>query len=73
MPLKIHVYGLSDSPQIGPFVLIFLKKLRSAMQCGVGLGKIASIISPYPLLSDSIRQAGDLHNTTRLTQLYVGC
>lgn len=44
---------------IGEFVL--------AMQHGIGLGKIANVIHPYPTQAEAIRKAGDLFNKTRLT------
>ena len=34
---------------------------------GVGLGKIARTIHPYPTQAEAIRQVGDLYNRTRLT------
>lgn len=37
------------------------------MQNKVGLGSIAGVIHPYPTRAESIRQAGDLFNKTKLT------
>lgn len=38
-----------------------------AMQSKVGLGSLAGVIHPYPTRAESIRQAGDLYNKTKLT------
>ena len=37
------------------------------MDAGVGLGRLASVIHPYPTTADAIRKAGDAYNRTRLT------
>ena len=37
------------------------------MAGGIGLGKLASVIHPYPTLAEAIRQCGDAYNRTRLT------
>ena len=38
-----------------------------AMTAGVGLGRLASVIHPYPTQAEAIRQLGDMFNRTRLT------
>lgn len=38
-----------------------------AMAAGVGLGKLASVIHPYPTQAEALRQCGDAYNRTRLT------
>ncbi|HWN93082.1 MAG TPA: FAD-containing oxidoreductase, partial [Verrucomicrobiae bacterium] len=38
-----------------------------AMTAGIGLGRLASVIHPYPTQAEAIRQTGDLYNRTRLT------
>lgn len=40
-----------------------------AMKSGMGLGKVASVIHPYPTQADAIRKLGDQYNRTRLTPL----
>lgn len=42
-------------------------EIATAMNGGVGLGKLANVIHPYPTQADAIRKAGDLYNRTRLT------
>jgi pyruvate/2-oxoglutarate dehydrogenase complex dihydrolipoamide dehydrogenase (E3) component len=44
-------------------------ELTLAMTAGIGLGKIASVIHPYPTQAEAIRQLGDAYNRTRLTPL----
>ena len=38
-----------------------------AMAARMGLGKLASVIHPYPTQAEAIRQCGDAYNRTRLT------
>lgn len=38
-----------------------------AMVAKVGLGRLASVIHPYPTQAEAIRKAGDAYNRTRLT------
>lgn len=42
-------------------------EISVAMQSKVGLGALAGVIHPYPTRAESIRQAGDLYNKTKLT------
>ena len=42
-------------------------ELVLAMQHGIGLGKVANVIHPYPTQAEAIRKAGDMFNKTRLT------
>ena len=44
-----------------------ISEIAVAMTNGLGLGKIASTIHPYPTQAEAIRKAGDLYNRTRLT------
>lgn len=44
-----------------------ISQVSQAMTAGVGLGKIASTISPYPTQGEAIRKTGDLYNRTKLT------
>ncbi len=44
-----------------------ISEISTAMAGGVGLGKMASVIHPYPTQSDAIRKCGDQFNKTRLT------
>ena len=67
-------------PQIGLFNYIvgfvtgadpssfsMIGEVSLAMTNGIGLGKVANSIHPYPTQAEAIRKAGDLYNKTRLT------
>lgn len=44
-----------------------IAEVTLAMTQGIGLGKIASTIHPYPTQAEAIRKLGDQYNRTRLT------
>jgi pyruvate/2-oxoglutarate dehydrogenase complex dihydrolipoamide dehydrogenase (E3) component len=44
-----------------------ISEITLAMQKGIGLGGIASVIHPYPTRAEAIRQAGDSYMRTKLT------
>ena len=44
-----------------------ISEISVAMASRMGLGKLASIIHPYPTQAEAIRQCGDAYNRTRLT------
>ena len=44
-----------------------ISEISVAMASGMGLGKLASVIHPYPTQVEAIRQCGDAYNRTRLT------
>ncbi|MET0152158.1 MAG: mercuric reductase [Candidatus Binatia bacterium] len=44
-----------------------VSEITLAMTAGIGLGKLASVIHPYPTRAEAIRQLGDAYNRTRLT------
>lgn len=44
-----------------------ISEISTAMAGGVGLGRMASVIHPYPTQADAIRKCGDQFNLTRLT------
>ena len=44
-----------------------ISEITLAMTNGIGLGKIASTIHPYPTQADAIRKLGDQFNRTKLT------
>ena len=46
-----------------------ISEISLAMTSGLGLGKIASTIHPYPTQSEAIRQVADAYNRGRLTPL----
>jgi pyruvate/2-oxoglutarate dehydrogenase complex dihydrolipoamide dehydrogenase (E3) component len=44
-----------------------ISEISVAMASGMGLGRLASVIHPYPTQAEAIRQCGDAYNRTRLT------
>jgi len=42
-------------------------EISVAMAARIGLGKLASVIHPYPTQAEALRQCGDAYNRTRLT------
>src|SRR6266404_3517717 len=44
-----------------------ISEISVAMASRIGLGRLASVIHPYPTQAEAIRQCGDAYNRTRLT------
>jgi pyruvate/2-oxoglutarate dehydrogenase complex dihydrolipoamide dehydrogenase (E3) component len=44
-----------------------ISEISVAMAGRIGLGKLASVIHPYPTQAEALRQCGDAYNRTRLT------
>jgi pyruvate/2-oxoglutarate dehydrogenase complex dihydrolipoamide dehydrogenase (E3) component/uncharacterized membrane protein YdjX (TVP38/TMEM64 family) len=44
-----------------------ISEISVAMSARLGLGKLASVIHPYPTQAEALRQCGDAYNRTRLT------
>ncbi len=69
--VKIHTRRGSDeilgATIVGPNAGDMISEVSVAMAGRVGLGKIASVIHPYPTVAESIRKCGDGYNRTRLT------
>jgi pyruvate/2-oxoglutarate dehydrogenase complex dihydrolipoamide dehydrogenase (E3) component len=69
--VKIHVKKGSDEI-LGATIVAehagdMISEITLAMVSGIGLGKIASVIHPYPTQAEAIRKAADAYNRTRLT------
>jgi len=69
--VKIHCKKGSDeilgATIVGPHAGDMISEVSVAIQHGIGLGSLASVIHPYPTKAEAIRQAGDLYNKTKLT------
>jgi pyruvate/2-oxoglutarate dehydrogenase complex dihydrolipoamide dehydrogenase (E3) component len=69
--VKLHVRKGSDRILGGTVVARhageLLGEVAVAMAAGLGLGRLASVIHPYPTQAEAIRQLGDAYNRTRLT------
>ncbi|HLO48595.1 MAG TPA: mercuric reductase [Kamptonema sp.] len=71
--VKIHVKKGTDKI-IGSTIVAshagdLISEITLAIVNNIGLGKIASVIHPYPTQADAIRKAADAYNRTRLTPL----
>jgi pyruvate/2-oxoglutarate dehydrogenase complex dihydrolipoamide dehydrogenase (E3) component len=70
--VKIHVKKGSDeivgATAVARHAGEMISELTTAMAGKIGLGKLASVIHPYPTQAEAIRKAGDLFNRTRLTE-----
>jgi len=69
--VKIHVQKGGDKI-LGATIVAdhagdMISEITLAMVAGVGLGKISSVIHPYPTQAEAIRKAADAYNRTRLT------
>ncbi len=69
--VRIHTKQASDKI-LGATVVAtragdLIGEITLAMKNGIGLGKIASTIHPYPTHAEAIRKLGDQYNRTRLT------
>lgn len=69
--VKIHVKKGGDEI-LGATIVAdhagdMISEITLAMVAGVGLGKIANVIHPYPTQAEAIRKAADAYNRTRLT------
>jgi len=69
--VKIHVKKGTDqilgATIVGSHAGDMISEITVAMQSGMGLGKLANVIHPYPTAADAIRQCGDAYNRARLT------
>ena len=69
--VKVHVRHGTDRI-VGATVVArhagdMIGELTLAITAGIGLGRLASVIHPYPTQAEAIRQVGDMYNRTRLT------
>ena len=59
-----HILGATI---VGPHAGDLISEISVAMAGGIGLGRLASVIHPYPTRAEAMRQLGDAYNRTRLT------
>lgn len=69
--VKVHVRKGTDEI-LGATIVArhageMISEITLAMTHGIGLGKIASVIHPYPTQTEAIKQVADAYNRTRLT------
>jgi pyruvate/2-oxoglutarate dehydrogenase complex dihydrolipoamide dehydrogenase (E3) component len=69
--VKIHLKAGTDkilgATIVAPHAGEMISEMTTAMVGDMGLGRLASVIHPYPTQAEAIRQTGDLYNRTRLT------
>jgi len=71
--LKVHVQEGSDrivgATLVGRHAGDMISELTLAMTAGVGLGRLAQTIHPYPTVAEVIKKTADAYNRTRLTPM----
>jgi pyruvate/2-oxoglutarate dehydrogenase complex dihydrolipoamide dehydrogenase (E3) component len=74
--VKIHVAKGKDqilgATIVGSHAGDMISEITVAMQAGMGLGRLAGVIHPYPTAAEAIRQCGDAYNRERLTPTVKG-
>ncbi len=74
--VKIHVAKGKDkilgATIVGSHAGDMISEISVAMQSGMGLAALASVIHPYPTAAEAIRQCGDAYNRQRLTPTIKG-
>lgn len=74
--VKIHVKKGKDqilgATIVGSHAGDMISEITVAMQGGMGLGRLANVIHPYPTAAEAIRQCGDAYNRARLTPTVKG-
>lgn len=74
--VKIHVAKGKDkilgATIVGSHAGDMISEISVAMQSDMGLGRLASVIHPYPTAAEAIRQCGDAYNRQRLTPTIKG-
>lgn len=71
--LKVHVKKGSDrilgATLVSRHAGETISELTTAMTAGIGMGKLAGTIHPYPTQAEVIKKAGDAYSRTRLTPI----
>lgn len=69
--VKIHVAKgkgeILGATIVGSHAGDMISEISVAIQAGMSLGQLASVIHPYPTLAEAVRQCGDAYNRERLT------
>ena len=69
--LKVHVKQGTDqivgATMVASHAGEMISELTTAIAAGVGLGKLADVIHPYPTQAEAIRKIANQYNRTRLT------
>lgn len=74
--VKIHVKKgkgeILGATIVGSHAGDMISEISVAIQSGMSLGSLASVIHPYPTAAEAIRQCGDAYNRERLTPTVKG-
>lgn len=74
--VKIHVSRgkgeILGATIVGSHAGDMISEISVAIQSGMSLGSLASVIHPYPTAAEAIRQCGDAYNRERLTPTVKG-
>lgn len=74
--VKIHLAKGKDkilgATIVGDHAGDLISEISVAIQGGMGLGRLAGVIHPYPTTAEAIRQCGDAYNRERLTPTVKG-
>ncbi|HST61490.1 MAG TPA: mercuric reductase [Longimicrobium sp.] len=69
--LRIHLQAGSDTilgaTLVAPHAGDVISQVTQAMTAGIGLGKIGTVVFPYPTLAEALRKAADAWNRGKLT------
>lgn len=69
--LKVHTKQGSDkilgATIVGSRAADMLNEITAAMTLGIGLGKLANVIHPYPNQGEIVKRVADAYNRTRLS------
>ena len=60
-------YQIAGATIVASHASEMISELTTAMAAGVGLGRMAEVIHPYPTQAEAIRKVADAYNRTRLT------
>lgn len=69
--LRVHVKAGSDTilgaTLVAPHAGDVISQVTQAMTAGIGLGKIGTVVFPYPTVAEALRKAADAWNRGKLT------
>jgi pyruvate/2-oxoglutarate dehydrogenase complex dihydrolipoamide dehydrogenase (E3) component len=69
--VRVHLQAGGDTllgaTIVGPHAGDVISQVTQAMTAGMGLGKIGTVVFPYPTLAEALRKAADAYGRGRLT------
>jgi pyruvate/2-oxoglutarate dehydrogenase complex dihydrolipoamide dehydrogenase (E3) component len=74
--LRVHLQAGSDTilgaTLVAPHAGDVISQVTQAMTAGIGLGKIGTVVFPYPTVAEALRKAADAWNRGKLTPVVRG-